>query len=63
MKLYGEGGGRVNGGEGVGGSGNWCMRVKRKRVEVSLPVDGFTVTDDHLHTEGHGHGNECGEHQ
>ena len=55
-----QGGGRVDGGEGVGGSGDCCMRVKSKRVEVSLSVDGF-MTDDHLRPDGHG--NECGEHQ
>ena len=35
VKLYGEVGGRVDGGEGVGGSGE---RVKSERVEVSLSV-------------------------
>ena len=45
----------------VGGSGE---RVESKAVEVSLSVGGgFIVTDDHLHTDGHGHCNERGEHQ
>ena len=44
----------------MGGSGE---RVESKVVKVSLSVGGFIVADDHLHPDGHGHGNECGEHQ